>query len=183
MTERREPLELLAMLGARSPDMLASGRGKPSLTQQDLMAAMSIGGCPEGPFKLALAKYAHDVSALHAFGYIWWAEVAGLAVEHQWQGERGVPRFRRLADATLAEFIEGRLCRWCKGTGVTADQQACDGCGSTGRRDRSALWWARSLEMHHSNVALWIGRAKVCTYRLQEWEVQAEDALRRGLRL
>jgi hypothetical protein len=182
MTERRDPLELLAMLGARSPDMLASGRGRPALTAQDIMAAMAIGGCPEGPYKLVLAKYAHDAGALHALGYIWWAEVAGLAVEHQWKGARGVPSFRRLADATLAEFLEGRLCRWCRGASVTPDQRACEACAGTGRRDRSALWWARSLDMHHSNVEVWIGRAKVCTTRLQDWEMQAEHALRQGLR-
>lgn len=181
MTGGREPLELVAMLTTRTPDMIASGRGgKGALTWTDVASALAYGRCREGPETLLYAKYARDYSALWRCLELWDVEVRHIAHRDDWR-TRHTRRIEYLAAATLDDHVSGSLCPACSGARITPEQQECPVCLGTGNRHRSGRWWSDALDIHRSRLAPWEPRIRACAIRLQEWEMQAGMALSAGL--
>jgi len=195
MTDDRDVFEELGRL-AGPPSLTFAARGTGgkagAWTAADIAAAMSgrAHQDPErlrnahAPTQLALAKYAFDAGAVWTLQYVWWNEVARMAVAGGWTDLRDpeVPRLRALATATLIEHLCGSLCRTCSGSGLQHNQQACPACDGLGRQDRSAWWWAQTLRCRHATVQAWAPRIRACRVRLQDWELEAREALEEGRR-
>lgn len=187
--EAREPLELLALCTARSPAMLGGGSGgKPSTAAADLAAATAFGlasdpraaEMSDGPWQVALAKFALDRGARYRAEIIWYAHVVRLAVRHSWQVERGSGRFAKLADATLRHHLDGSLCRGCHGACVTPEQQICPTCEGLGTQPQANVWWTQALDCHRNTFDAWEPRIRMCLTVLQDWEISIEQAIREG---
>lgn len=181
MTDSRDPLELIAMLATRTPDLIASGRGgKGALSWMDVASALSLGRCREGPSNLIYAKYARDPTALWRCLELWDVEVRHIAHRDDWR-TRHPARIAYLAAATLDDHVSGSLCPVCNGACVTPEQATCPACDGIGQRHRSGRWWADALDVHRSRLAPWEPRIRQCLLVLQEWETQGASALAAGL--
>jgi hypothetical protein len=195
MTDDRDVFEELGRL-AGPPSLTYAARGTGgkagSWTAADIAAAMSgkAHQDPErlrnahAPTQLALAKYAFDPGAVWALQYIWWSEVARMAVDGAWTdlANPEVPRLRALAKATLIEHLCGTRCGVCTGSGLQHNQQPCPACGGLGRQEHSTWWWAQTLHCRHATAAEWAPRIRACMVRLQDWELEAREALEEGRR-
>lgn len=195
MADERDVFEDLGRL-AGPPSLTYAARGTGgkagAWTAADIAAAMSGGAHqdPErlrnahAPTQLALAKYVFDRSAVWTLQYVWWNEVARMAVAGGWTdlNKPDTPRLRALAKETLIEFLCGSLCPVCTGTGVQHNQQPCPACEGLRVMQRSTWWWAQTLRCRHATAAEWAPRIRACMIRLQDWELEAREAYEEGRR-
>ena len=195
MTDDRDVFEDLGRL-AGPPSLTYAARGTGgkagAWTAADIAAAMSgtAHQDPErlrnahAPTQLALAKYAFDPGAVWALQYIWWHEVARMAVAEGWTdvNKPEVPRLRALAKATLIDHLCGERCKTCTGSGRQHNQQDCPACDGTGQVQHSAWWWAIELRCRDATARAWLPRIRACMIRLQDWELEAREAYEEGRR-
>ncbi len=195
MADERDVFEDLGRL-AGPPSLTFAARGTGgkagAWTAADIAAAMSgkAHQDPErlrnahAPTQLALAKYTFDPGAVWALQYIWWNEVARMAVAGGWTNlnKPDVPRLRALAKATLIEYLCGERCRTCTGSGRQHNQQDCPACDGSGQVQHSAWWWAIELRCRDATAKAWLPRIRACMIRLQDWELEAREALEEGRR-
>lgn len=192
MTDRDVFEDLGRLAGPPSLTFAARGTGGKAgaWTAADIAAAMSgkAHQDPErlrnahAPTQLALAKYAFDAGAVWTLQYVWWAEVARMAVADGWTdlNKPDVPRLRALATETLTEYLCGARCTSCSGSGLQHNQQPCLACDGLGQQLRSIWWWALTLRCRRSSVQAWAPRIRACMDRLQDWEIEAREALEEG---
>lgn len=182
---KSDPLELLAMLTAHGPDMLARGRGGiPELTPLDVAAALGMAHLSRVESLLLLAKYTQDISQVRPLALAWYLHVVDIAYRDAWEIERGVPRLLRLALWTLRPALLEMRCESCGGPGLHHNQRVCATCSGTGIAAAPTVGEAAAwlLVKRADYLATWSRRETALAADLQLAETHAEAAIRRALR-
>lgn len=111
------PANAWLLLTTRSIGVELTGRGHGGLSAADVARALK--GLRRGPFLLGMAILAGDESVKEELTrYVHIEIVVDLAIQFEWQSERGDQMWRRLAALAVFESLNGDRCLSCKGKGT-----------------------------------------------------------------
>jgi len=172
-----EPVDLIARMAAKTPDMEAVGVSSvEGLDGAD--AALMLAGLDRGPYLLARVKYAGELDSQADLETVLWHEMVKVAADRGWRryGD-GLPRafLRNLSHMAVDEIINPCKCSACGGRGSVYPRgkaaRVCDVCLGTGSGRVSGSARARQAGIDKSNwCRLWAGRYAIFLNRLDGWE-------------
>lgn len=175
--------ELLAQLTPHGVRIGHIPGGIPSLTPQDIAAAVAL-SCTPFEASLLLSRYAHDGQQFREARAYWFEVVMAEKQLRGWTSEEP-GQFKALSDATLDEWIGDHRCKACKGTKeavIDAQKVVCDACGGSGIRYPSDRAMGRSIGVGRTAYANhWKHRVDWCRREILRIEARAVYALGRAL--
>ncbi|WP_163834663.1 hypothetical protein [Spartinivicinus ruber] len=115
--------------------------GMPTLTPEDVAAALGMGDLPREAYLLGLLKYTDDKTVLHELDNLVQEFVIKKGIEEGWrepwpnEKKRSLMFFKQFARSMINEVVDDNLCKRCNGSGIdcrTSHHRKCN-CNN-GRR-------------------------------------------------
>lgn len=174
-------LEIHALLGPKSQNLLSSHGGAPEITPEMVAAQMATG--PREGCAVIRAKLGDAAAKSMLLTYLR-QRMAWEASRRHWKtGEKFWQRFEGMITAALEIYIAPNRCKRCKGTGavlVRKLQVQCPMCEGAGGREPSIRRKAEIAGMHRETWANeWEDRYALAVSVLGEWEDGADQATKK----
>jgi hypothetical protein len=181
-----DPREMLAMLTPHGVRIGHIPGGVPTLTPQDIAAAIGL-ELTEEEGAYMLSRYSKDMQQYRDARVFWFERVMAEAKRNGWKSADPL-RFKGLSDATLAEWMDDGNCKGCDGVGTqmteTGRVENCPVCDGTRRRWPSERQTARAIGgiSVQAYRETWIPRVGWCRRWLASMDIDCAIRLGRRLR-
>jgi len=176
-------VEILTILNANGIKVDHVPGGSPSITEQDVLMAMS--GSPSGMWRLALVKICGRANETRNLYYALSVAAAGKKSVRKWVS-KNTGYLERLCLLAIFEISETRNCWVCHGTGSRSIKKSklvkCEFCNGTGQKGIGTRERIKRIDLSEKQ---W----KKCKYVygvilniLYDWEGGIKRRLRRKLK-